>query len=40
MSLIVAARFQTFDGASLAAQRLRDEGFSEDGFHTLSLIHI
>jgi len=34
MSLIVAARFQTFDGASLAAQRLRDEGFSEDDFHT------
>ncbi len=34
MSLIVAARFQTFDDASQAAQRLRAEGFSEDNFHT------
>lgn len=34
MSLIVAARFQTFDEASEAAQRLRLEGFSEDELHT------
>lgn len=34
MSLIVAARFQTFDEATEAAQRLRLEGFSEDELHT------
>ena len=34
MSLIVAARFQTFDEASEAARRLRLEGFPEDDFHT------
>lgn len=34
MSLIVAARFQTFDEATQATQRLRLEGFSEDDIHT------
>ncbi len=34
MSLIVAARFQTFDEASLAAQRLFSEGYTEDDIHT------
>lgn len=34
MSLIVAARFQTFDEASQAARQLRHEGFSEDDIHT------
>lgn len=34
MSLIVAARFQTFDQATVAAQRLFAEGFTEDDVHT------
>ncbi len=34
MSLIVAARFQTFDEATLAAQRLFAEGYTEDDIHT------
>lgn len=34
MSLIVAARFQTFDEASEATQRLRLEGFDEGEIHT------
>lgn len=34
MSLIVAARFQTFDEAREAAQRLRREGFDEGDIHT------
>lgn len=34
MSMIVAARFQTFDDASRAIALLRTEGFSEDDFHT------
>ncbi|MFD4836689.1 hypothetical protein ACFWP0_04220 [Achromobacter sp. NPDC058515] len=34
MSLIVAARFQTFDEATLAAQKLFAEGFTEDDIHT------
>lgn len=34
MSLIVAARFQTFDDAALAAQKLFAEGFTEDDIHT------
>ncbi|HBL66375.1 MAG TPA: hypothetical protein DDZ58_11335 [Achromobacter sp.] len=34
MSLIVAARFQTFDQASVATQNLFKEGFTEDDVHT------
>lgn len=34
MSLIVAARFQTFDQATVAAQKLFAEGFTEDDVHT------
>lgn len=34
MSLIVAARFQTFDQAAVAAQKLFAEGFVEDDVHT------
>ncbi|WP_249279010.1 hypothetical protein [Bordetella genomosp. 5] len=34
MSLIVAARFQTFDHAELAAQKLFAAGFGEDDVHT------
>lgn len=34
MSLIVAARFQTFDQAALAAQKLFAEGYTEDDIHT------
>ena len=34
MSLIVAARFQTFDEAREAAQRLGREGFDEGDIHT------
>lgn len=34
MSFIVAARFQTFDQATVAAQRLFAEGFTEDDVHT------
>lgn len=34
MSLIVAARFQTFDQAELAARSLFAHGFSEDDVHT------
>ncbi|PQZ64498.1 hypothetical protein CQ050_20505 [Achromobacter sp. MYb9] len=34
MSLIVAARFQTFDQATVAVQKLLTEGFTEDDVHT------
>ncbi|MFY0479782.1 hypothetical protein [Achromobacter marplatensis] len=34
MSLIVAARFQTFDQAAVAAQKLFTEGFTEEDVHT------
>lgn len=34
MSLIVAARFDTFDQAAAAARRLFDEGFAESDIHT------
>jgi len=34
MSLIVAARFDTFDQASVATQNLFKEGFTEDDVHT------
>jgi len=34
MSLIVAARYQTFDQAGLATQHLARHGFSEDQIHT------
>ncbi|MGE8685982.1 MAG: phage holin family protein [Achromobacter sp.] len=34
MSLIVAARFDTFDEAAEAARRLFAEGFTEDDIHT------
>lgn len=34
MSLIVAARFQTFDQATLAAQKLFAQGYTEDDIHT------
>ncbi|CAB3627142.1 hypothetical protein [Achromobacter pestifer] len=34
MSMIVAARFQTFDQAALAANKLFAEGFTEDDVHT------
>lgn len=34
MSLIVAARFQTFDEATLAARRLFAEGYTEEDVHT------
>ena len=34
MSLIVAARFQTFDQATVAVQKLFTEGFTEDDVHT------
>ncbi|CAB3827393.1 hypothetical protein LMG26788_00588 [Achromobacter pulmonis] len=34
MSLIVAARFHTFDEASQAARQLRQAGFSEGDIHT------
>ena len=34
MSLIVAARFQTFDQASTATQMLVAEGYTEDDIHT------
>ncbi len=34
MSLIVAARFDTFDQAATAAHKLCDEGFTEDDIHT------
>lgn len=34
MSLIVAARFQTFDQATVAAKQLFTEGFTEDDIHT------
>lgn len=34
MTLIVAARFQTFDQATVAAQKLFAEGFTEDDVHT------
>ncbi|EHK64432.1 hypothetical protein [Achromobacter arsenitoxydans] len=34
MSLIVAARFQTFDEASVAARMLAAEGYTEDDIHT------
>lgn len=33
MSLIIAARFTTFDAASVAAQRLMDAGVHEDAMH-------
>lgn len=33
MTLIIAARFQTFDAASSAAQRLTEAGVSEDALH-------
>lgn len=34
MSLIIAARFQTFDQATVAAQNLFAAGFAEDDVHT------
>lgn len=34
MSLIVAARFDTFDHAAEAARKLCAEGFTEDDIHT------
>ncbi|MCW0206857.1 hypothetical protein AVE30378_05239 [Achromobacter veterisilvae] len=34
MSLIVAARFDTFDEAAVAARKLCTEGFTEDDIHT------
>lgn len=34
MSLIVAARFQTFDQASVATRNLFQQGFTEDDVHT------
>lgn len=34
MSLIVAARFDTFDEAAVAARKLFAEGFTEDDIHT------
>lgn len=34
MSMIVAARFQTFDQAARAAEKLYAEGFTEDDIHT------
>ncbi|MCY1526446.1 hypothetical protein D9M68_614670 [compost metagenome] len=37
MSLIVAARFDTFDQAAEAARRLFAEGFTEDDIHTFYL---
>jgi len=33
MTLIIAARFSTFDAASLAAERLMDAGVHEDALH-------
>ena len=34
MALIVAARFDTFDEAAVAARQLFDQGFTEDDIHT------